>query len=588
MRATRMADGIAVNTKFLPQRRLASAVVLVIALGAGLLVILITQKGVGLSPDGLEYLSAGQRLLRGHGLTLDDYDGHYVALTHFPPGTSLLIAGLGKMGMDLPGAIRWMNAGFLAVTVLLMGWIVYRWTSSPDAAVAGAVMTVTAPAIVELHCGISSEAPFFCVMLGWVACLAEYLASERRRGKWGEASRRRALWFAGSIVCASAGLFLRYPGVVFSAVGALAIVAWAGRPLRARLARATIFAAASVLPVTVYLIYAHFAYGRGSPRVIALHYPSSWHRVMGLATVLSWFVPASGERLEMLVRSKLRASMLAAAMLYLAALWIALRASIDSRRPADSIHAQNSPPAPEILDRPRPAAGLPLRVLTLFIAIYVAAILVSITLFDWVTPLGSRILLPVHLSLILFVAVALPGVLDRRSVHPNANCASSRRGMWEVSGKVAIALIAGFVMLHVFAAGALSARLLRGDARILEYAGRSWTDSALVQRVCKLPAGTRVYSNAPAALKYLAGDGVTSRDLPARFDYNSRIENTEYERQMTSMLDDVRGGAVVVFFNSIDYRNDLPAKDQLTSLLHFAEMDDLADGRIYFIKRKGL
>ena len=89
--------------------------VLILATASGSLVLVATSSGPGISPDSISYVSGARSLAAGNGVL--DYTGDH--LSTFPPGLSILMSLLLRVGLDLEVAAIALNLIMLTATVAL-------------------------------------------------------------------------------------------------------------------------------------------------------------------------------------------------------------------------------------------------------------------------------------------------------------------------------------------------------------------------------------------------------------------------------------------------------------------------------------
>ena len=82
---------------------------------SGSLVLIATSSGPGVSPDSISYVSGARSLAAGSGVL--DYTGDH--LSTFPPGLSILMSLLLRVGLDLEVAAIALNLIMLTATVAL-------------------------------------------------------------------------------------------------------------------------------------------------------------------------------------------------------------------------------------------------------------------------------------------------------------------------------------------------------------------------------------------------------------------------------------------------------------------------------------
>ena len=89
--------------------------ILLLTICSGSLVLVATSSGPGISPDSISYVSGARSLAAGNGVL--DYTGDH--LSTFPPGLSILMSLLLRVGLDLEVAAIALNLIMLTATVAL-------------------------------------------------------------------------------------------------------------------------------------------------------------------------------------------------------------------------------------------------------------------------------------------------------------------------------------------------------------------------------------------------------------------------------------------------------------------------------------
>jgi hypothetical protein len=489
----------------------ATVVILLAAVVAGAMLLLwVTPHGIGLYYDSMTYMESAESLAAGRGLG-QVRDGEFHPLVHYPPVYSLVLAGLDAASIDLRAGARAINALALGLVGALVGATVLRATRSLPLAAVGAAWVLLSTPVWAVFSWAMSEPIFLPLWLGSTLALDTYIH---------QPGRRRLLTAA---ILAGAGLLTRYVGAT-SIVAAAAVLIRAASRKQVTWTDVVTYVAVACGPTLLWLGRNQMVGGSITNRLLAVHFPSREVVRQGADTVLGWFGPSESIRSEEVV---------AAAGLALALALFLLLASTRRRQ------------APAAL----PSQLIDLHVLNA--AVYLSAVLVSITLFDSKTPLDDRILIPAYLSLGIVLLASL-----RRA----------REGRPAAAAIIPAILLAASIARQVTLAEA-AANALRTDGQ--GYAAARWRESETGHRLREL-SPTIVYTNDTTAVYFIAGLPSTSIPTPGG------IAGLE---EMRSDL--TRDGAVLAIFGSIT--QEFMQADQLTSGLTLAE--DLQDGRIYILPR---
>jgi len=235
---------------------------------AGLAAVLAAgAKGLYVSPDAVFYLGTARNWLDGRGFTPPP---GVPPVEHFPPGFTVVLAALGKLGLDPLDGARVVNALAFAGIVALVGSVVRARTGSRPAALVASVLTAAAVDLLTLSSSALSEPLFILLGIGGLVALAAYL------------DRPRPVLLAGASVLVGAAFLTRYVGI------ALVVAGVAGLLWRRRWTAAGAFGAVTVAPVAVFLLLADA--GAGDRRV-ALHMFGADYLGQAARPFARWLVP---------------------------------------------------------------------------------------------------------------------------------------------------------------------------------------------------------------------------------------------------------------------------------------------------------
>lgn len=430
------------------------------AVAAGLHMLFRTApRGVAVTPDGIATWSSALNLLAGHGLV--DFSGK--PLTTWPPLMALLAAAAGRVGVDPPEAVRWINAAALTATLWVFGrWLATRVRRRAVVRVAVAIAAVSYP-LGYWAAHMLSEMLMCLFVFAVLAQLDECL-----RGARG--------WRAPALAGAFAGLAVatRYPAAILIPFGSVALLLDRRDGSAARLRRAAIFGGIATAPLAVIV-------GRnwmlsGTPTGDRTIYIASGvldSLVLAGKALATWALPGAGPEwlghLPWLAAS-------ATGVLAVCFMVACPRASPLRRAPA-------------------PLVNPSIRLFSAFAGVYVAFLFAVVPVVS-ADPIGSRFLVPAFLP-----ALAVAALLADRFLRI------------EVQGREALAkraLAAALVVAcAVHAAFAIRQNAIvtaewreRGNAKWGAYNSAYWDGSATLRNMDRARTGAVVYSNEAPLLWY--------------------------------------------------------------------------------------
>ena len=239
-------------------------------LGAVVAVVLATGKGLYVSPDAVFYVGTARNWLDGCGFTPP---AGVPPLEHFPPGFTLALAALGRLGLDPLTGARVVNALSLGAIVALVGLVVRRQTGSVPAALAASVLAAAGVDLLALSGSALSEPLFILLALSGLVALAAYL------------DEPRPALLAGAAALVAAAFLTRYVGIALVVAGVAALL-W-----RRRWLAAGVFGAATMAPVALWLLWAD---GGASDRSVMFHMFGADYLGQAVRPLARWVVPWPG------------------------------------------------------------------------------------------------------------------------------------------------------------------------------------------------------------------------------------------------------------------------------------------------------
>lgn len=408
-----------------------------------------TANGVGVSRDSITYLRGAEHIAHGEGYVGVGDNGRFGPVDHWPPLYSMTIALPIAAGMSTVNAARLVNA--LALFALLYGSALLVRRLAPDANVApllAMLAILIEPTILRSHVMAWSEAIFLPLVVAGFVKVHDYLASERVRD----------LVAAGA--CFGLAAIDRYSGVAFIAGITAALVL---RDLKARgphrFVRPLAFLVVAGLPTAAWVVRNMMVAARAHDRPFAPHLPSVNHARALLDSLSLWILPAS-------VPFRLRLVGLLVVGVLLAVVVRRVRARRDV---VAAIGAR---------------AGSFWVAVGMCVAAYLGFVLLTISFFDFDVNYDTRMMAPVLVLTIIFVATA-------------------GRAAWarplSLAGKLLSVLLLGVTLLL---AGHSAGWVLAAHDEPAQYASDRWTRARAWEVVASVPAEVPVYASSPYVSAY--------------------------------------------------------------------------------------
>ncbi len=458
-----------------------------------------TPNGMGLANDSAAYIGGARGIISGQGYSDIWLDSELEPITHYPPLFSLVLAGLGLMGLDPLRGARLINVLAFGISTILLGLLGWKMTRSRPGGLLLAVLFGANPALFSLHTGALSEPLFLLlslVSLILFSCYFDY-------GKFG--------WVTAVGLTAGLAYLTRYTGLALAATFCVALLllqdTW-----RKRLISIIVFLLGFTPFVLGWAVRNSLLGGNVTNRSIGWH-PLTLENIRRGVYAFSNFLMPVPEWQSALFKSGLVHWFLLAVGLILLA-WLLVTGLrhffFSSRFPGRR---------PEALSF---TAGL-------YVFGYLSAVVASMSLFDASTKFQPRILSPFYVSfLILLVGLG--------------------NWLWQRAKLIRIAVIVLAVFSLVLSGVGFSRTFLELQKSGQGYASWKWRDSPIMATLKKLPQGTIIYTNSPPAVYLVTGR--PSRVLPTPVDAVTLETRSNYEAQLTGMRQDVlQGRAVLAIFD---------------------------------------
>lgn len=240
----------------------------------GALILLVTMsQGVGTNPDSAVYISTARSVLAGDGFTALSFWGRREPLTHYPPLYPIVLAAISLIGGEPLEDAKWLNIVIFPVNIILVGLVLWASTGSVLSSLAGSLLALSSPDLLEAHSMAWSEPLFILLWLAGFYALSSHLKS----GSY--------LALISSAILIGLAAITRYVGVACICAGTLVLfITNLKRPTNA-----IWFAAVSSFPVVIWTLRNVQQTGNVANRHILFHPLKSENIKEAAYTIVKWF-----------------------------------------------------------------------------------------------------------------------------------------------------------------------------------------------------------------------------------------------------------------------------------------------------------
>ena len=497
--------------------------------------------GIGLTPDSASYVAAATSFMMGKGLLdIPGWTGEAQYYTSFGPFYPIVLAALAKIfRADILQTARFLHIVLFCGNIGLMAYMLRRWTGSLGAAMAGALMIMLSVVMLEIHAVVMTEPLYiFMTFLGF------FLLSDSFK----EGAYRPSWW--GSCGLISMACFTRYGGAAALAAAAAAIVLYRPKNFWNRLIECILFMGVAALPMTLWVFRNKLSTGSpaGFPAIYEAYWLVSLREMLGHMS--GWLLPIEAPLIYRL-----------AGVFFIVGyiVWM-LTGFFPLNKEKRKVFTPISADSKE-----RHLEGI----IGLFVILHLAQHFVSSTFVNRIV-FDDR-----HLSPAYYGGVFLIGAASRQLVVS----LSGRKWPSRLMKTVLIAML----FLLSFRGISYGIQVTRSG---IGYASPQWRDSKTLQAVLKLPQGVPIYTNGVDALYLLTRKGCSplpNRGVRKRSNLTEkRFDEVFNAHQKIKMINDFKkSGAVVVYFNLIDWRKYYPYPEDLRKSFNLKETKRFEDGSFY-------
>jgi 4-amino-4-deoxy-L-arabinose transferase-like glycosyltransferase len=496
------------------QRKIATALLLLVAILGVILILYISRFGLGTTGDSVRYLMGAENILAGEGFGRTAADGEVRPITMFAPFFSTAISGLGLIGSIFDGA-RFLQALLFGASIFLVGHLIYRHTLSLWASLTGAVIILVSESVVLFHAWLMPEALYIFLMLLSIYLLTLYLENSRTY-----------LLILMAIVAGLATL-TRYVGISLIALAYVSILLMSGTNWKIRLREIVMISVFGLGPVALWIARNVVVAGDIVNRVLSYH-PVSVELIRAYRAEISfWFVPE-----QLGLRHVVRQII----MIFLAFVAPVTYFSLELR---DGFLKKGI--------RRDPSRYL-VWILIIYAAIYVVTFVLNLTFLDALLDFNTvpRYLTPLYVICVAIFVIVFHGLALRA------------QKWW--APRVVIAAI-GISLIVLYAQNTLP--ILLDPTPSLGYTGIKMERTDIVERLESINRAAPIISNDPE-LVYILADRAAYM-LPIRYDANIGKEREDFDLQIEATRRKLNDGGMLVLFS--------PINDSVTEVINLLEVE---------------
>ena len=514
------------NEKKVHPKKLAIISILVMCVLGVLVFLYVTSQGIGTSPDSVAYIGAATNLISGKGLSIPYGNQSESSLTWFPPLYPMVLAWVGLSGLDILQAARAVQLILYSGLIFFVGTLFRKnLPSSSLAVLLGGFILLTSIPILSIYSMAWSEALFVFFALLSFFVLSCFL------------DQPRFIILIIATLLAGLSFVTRYAGIAVVISGFMGILLFSRKTAKLRVLDAGIFGIIGIMPGFLWIVSQTKAGDSIAGRQLGWHPFGKPQLFQLLDSISSWFlIPGS---IHWFVRGSI-------IMFFLGLLlgWFLY-------------HVRNSQQGMRNL---REIPNF-LKLLAVFIPVYLIFLVFSISFVDANTPLNNRILIPIYISGLLLcfyiIAVMLGSTSSRfaRYSFITVILSLSILVMWY-----------GFIWIRSVHSMGLGFTSLR------------WRNSEVLAELQEIPNDLVLYSNAPEPI-YLHTARSAIR-LPRNFLKASQQPNPDFESEFNKMNEDLKQcNAVMLYFTKMEH-SSLQEKEDLSRSLNLSEIRSADDGVI--------
>lgn len=492
------------------QEKLSTSTLLVpLSIASAIMLFIVMNLGIGVSTDSIVFLSAAENLLN-HGKIYVTAYGINEPMTHFPPLYPMLLAGLSFIfRCPIETSAKLSGALIFGINIQLVGMILIKCGISIKNAIFAILILAFSEYMIIIHAKVFTEPLFITFMLLGFIFLEKHLRNPQ------------IFQLIIASMCISFACLTRYAGLPLIPLATFALLFFANTAWRSRINSIFIFSIVTLTPLTLWFIRNISLAGTSTNRGISFHPLGIAHIRQLIRSILFVFLPNSV--LENIKTLSGKYIMIALVLITLFSLILiyTLYCRLKKYSIAEIWNYLNK-------------MSYMLKILLLFLIVYPAFLVCSISLADYTTPLSYRIMLP---EFIIAFPLFIGGLFQMGVV-----ATKKHKKLLSLTLKAILIL---FLFSYSFRAYNLCSNIY---AYGLGYSNLCWQNSKLIKFIKKLPKDTPIYTNGSAGIFYQ-----TKRTpLPIPYKYVNGKPNQNYTKQLEQMeLNLKHKHGAIIYFNNI-------------------------------------
>jgi hypothetical protein len=488
----------------------------------------VSRSGLAVYADSVTYICGARSIREGHGYTMQTADGSFERINLYPPLYSFFLAAASFPDRDVIATARKVHLILLLISLgLVMLFAGYSSSGSPSVIFLAGMSWVFATDLISFECIVLSESLFMMLAVLSVFLLYSYLRFSKLEHLVMAAVATALTWLS------------RYAGAAWVWSGMLCLLLFSHFGWRRRLMDICVFFVLAS-GMNLYWIWRNLQGGQSAfGRSIHLTHFYGREQAESLLTALrfwTWRLTTHHQS------AYLGLYMVLLAVILVSMVWI--------RTEDDQEISQTS---------------LASKLVFVYANFYLVFLVFCAVFFQGdLFSDSTRILIPFHLLLLLFIILHVHGLLRKYS---NVN----------------FRLLAWVVTIACIVGGSRAVMALIHDSgrpESLIYAAPEYRQSATIRAVLKMPLTRLIYTNLDYPITLVTGRECYT--IPTVIDNDTQYPNPNYDSEMNEMSNDiVREGAVLVYFKHGDGWLVYPSLDKILARIPLQLVAAFDDGSIW-------